>query len=139
MLFICELEGHPKPESDYAIIEANSRDHAFEKALKTYPNNDTVFSYEVPRKQWAKIPTDLIDKCIGKSVAEKLRTDCGIAEDDYWACMPLSLFQQARPVQQDNRWQGAVTVVEGAATVVAGIVVGLGVTAIYWVLLLGLY
>jgi hypothetical protein len=129
MLFICELEGRPKPESDYAIIEATSRDQAFEKALKAYPDNDTVFSYEVPRKQWAKIPTDLIDKCISKSVAEKLRTDCGIAEDDYWACTPLSLAQQAGLVQQDNRWQRVVTVV-------AGIVAALGATAIFWVLLL---
>jgi hypothetical protein len=106
MLFICELrvsEGRPKPERDHAIIEANSRDRAFEKALEAWPDIDAVFSYEVPRKQLAKIPTDLIGKRISKSVAEELMTDCGIAEGDWWACIPRSL------VQQDHRWQRLVS------------------------------
>src|SRR6266853_438871 len=93
MLFICVLdvlEGRPKPERDHAIIEATSRDQAFEKALQAWPDIDSVFLYEVPRKQWAKVPTDLIGKRITKSVGEKLRTDCGIAEDDCWGCVPVT-------------------------------------------------
>jgi hypothetical protein len=97
------LEGRPKPECDHAIIEANSRDQAFEKALQAWTDIDAVFSYEVPRKQWAKIPTDLIGKRITESVAEKVRTDCGIAEDDWWGCVPRSL------AQQDDRWQRLTT------------------------------
>src|SRR5712691_2443356 len=102
MLFICVLdvlEGRPKPERDHAIIEATSRDQAFEKALQAWPDIGSVFLYEVPRKQWAKVPTDLIGKRITKSVGEKLRTDCGIAEDDWWGCVPRSL------AQRDAKWQ----------------------------------
>jgi hypothetical protein len=106
MLFICvldELGGRPKPERDHAIIEANSRDQAFEKALQAWPDIDAVFSYEVPRKHSAKIPADLIGKRITKSVAERLRADCGIAEDDWWGCAPLFL------AQQDDRRQRLMT------------------------------
>jgi hypothetical protein len=84
MLFICEfevLEGHP-PKHDHAIIEANSRGHAFEKilhAVRADPDIDAVFLYEVPREKEANIPGDLIDKRMTKFVAENVMTDCGIA------------------------------------------------------------
>jgi len=94
MLFICELQvldGRPKPESDHVIIEASSSDQAFEKAVQAWPDIDAVFSYEVPPNQGAKIPADLIGKRITKSVAEKLRTDCGIAEDDWRGLVPVWL------------------------------------------------
>jgi len=86
MLFICEfelLEGHLKPEHDHAIIEANSREQALEKVFQAFQaDRDTegaAYLYEVPREEWANIPINLIDKPIPKSVAEKLRADCGIA------------------------------------------------------------
>lgn len=80
MLFFCEveeLEGHPKPEHDHAIIEADSREQAAEKARRAFPGPEiaAIYLYEVPRERWAKIPTDLIDKRITKFVAEKLGID----------------------------------------------------------------
>jgi hypothetical protein len=88
MLFFCELEvleGHPKPKHDHAIIEADSREQAFEKVRRAFqasPEIDAVYLYEVSREQSAKISTDLIDTRITKSVAEKLGIDCGLVLSD---------------------------------------------------------
>ena len=84
MLFICELEaleGHPKPKHDHAIVEADSYDQAIEKVRQAFPGPDVdaLYLFEVPREQWAKIPTDLIDKRMTKAVAEEVRMDCGMA------------------------------------------------------------
>ena len=94
MLFICKLEvleGHPKPEHDHAIVDADSDDQAIEKVCQAFPGPDVdaLYLFEVPREQWPKIPTDLIDKRMTKAVAEKVRIDCGIAEDDCSACVPV--------------------------------------------------
>jgi hypothetical protein len=83
MLFICELEvleGHPKPKHDHAIVEADSRDGAIEKVRQAFPGPDVdaLYLFEVPREQWAKIPTDLIDKRMTKAIAEEVMTDCGM-------------------------------------------------------------
>ena len=83
MLFICELEvleGHPKPKHDHAIIEADSRDQAIEKICRAFPGPDVdaLYLFEVPRQQWAKIPTDLIDKRMTKAIAEEVMIDCGM-------------------------------------------------------------
>jgi hypothetical protein len=87
MLFICELEvleGHPKPKHDHAIVDADSRDQAIEKVRQAFPGPDVdaLYLFEVPREQWAKIPTDLIDKRMTKAVAEKVRIDCGMVLSD---------------------------------------------------------
>ena len=83
MLFICELEvqeGHPKPKHDHAIVEADSPDQAIEKVHQAFPGPDVdaLYLFEVPREQWAKIPTDLIDKRMTKAIAEEVMIDCGV-------------------------------------------------------------
>jgi hypothetical protein len=119
MLFFCELEmleGHPKPKHDHAIIEADSREQASEKALRafqacseidaTYLYIDTVYLYEVPREQWAKIPTDLIDKRITKFVAEEFGLDCSLVLS-YAARATLAKFPGPVTLQPSKqKWAG---------------------------------
>jgi len=95
-LFICELEmldGHPKPKHDHAIVEADSDDQAIEKVRRAFPGPDVdaLYLFEVPREEWAKVPTDLIDKRMTKAVAEEVRIDCGMVLSDA-ACAILAKF-----------------------------------------------
>ena len=113
MLFFCELEvleGHPKPKHDHAIIEAGSDEQAFEKvhrAFQACPEIDAVYLYEVPREQWAKIPTDLIDKRMTKFVAEKL----GIDLLSYAARAILAKFPGPVTLQPSKqKWAGMLLV-----------------------------
>jgi len=90
-LFLLELEVRPElePANGFAVVESATHSSAPDEARERWSDiDDLVFVLEIPKDRENLVPTHLVGKRIDETTAQKVMSDCGIAQDDRWLNMP---------------------------------------------------